>query len=445
MISNGLALKRITETTAADIRRIDRVDDFGYSPVSGTFIDSINPVQQDYMIKDSYYMWIKNPLANAIIESFLDFVLGDGIQFKANDEKAQEVLNTFYYDSDNNWDRFGKGRFRDLSLYGELILKTEKTAMTGRLKTHSIYPGRISELLRNKKNNEQLSAIMFTNDDRKYKIIRGYEVNDGKKFEGDVFYWKINSTTHQTRGLSDLFVSRDWLRLYDKALYSTLERVGLLLSFVWDITIDNANDRTLKEKIKRIKMNPPQPGGVRVHNEKEKWEALSPSLQGKDLENLFRLFKSPVLAQTRTPEHFLGLGGDVNYATALSMNAPFYRKIKGRQKDIIYIYQDMFDYAIYCANQANMLEGVEDFGYDVMLPEPDKEVAKNISDTLEKFSRALTVLASNGYIEHVEVKKILQLIVGQLGVDLETEETEEEIEESLYNKTAKYVKKIKEK
>lgn len=440
MINNGTELKRITERTMADIRRMDRIEDFGYYPASGNYIDNINPVQQDYMFKDSYYMWLKNPLANAIIESFLDFVLGDGVQFKANDEKVQEVLNNFYYDTTNSWDRLGKGRFRDFSLYGEMILNVEKREMTGKIKTWTITPQVVTEVFRDKKNLEQVKAISFRDDQHRYKVIRAFDGTDGKIYMGEIFYWKINNTIHQGRGLSDLFVARDWLRLNDKALYTTLERVGLLLAFVWDVTMEGATTTDLKNKLKALQVNPPQPGGIRVHNQKEKWDALSPKLQGNDLDGLFRLFKSPILAQTRTPEHFLGLGGDVNYATALSMNAPFYRKIKGRQRDIIYIFNDMFDYVIFSAKQAGMLPGVEDFGYNVMLPEPDKEVAKGIADTLDKFSTALTTLAANGYIDPIEVKKILQLIVGQLGVDLETEETEEEIEESLYDKTAKFMK-----
>jgi hypothetical protein len=441
---NEIKLHRITEKTAAQVAQDERISEFGYYPIAGTSVDTINPIKQDYMIRDAYYMWLKNPLANAVIESCLDFTLGDGVQFKANDERVQELLEKFFYDSDNKWDRKGKMRFRDLSLYGELILRTNKSKLTGMLKTHSIHPEQVVEMFRSKKNPEKLVAIRFRDDDKKYEIIQGYEnAEDENIYQGDIFYWKINSTIHQTRGLSDLFTSRDWLRMWDKALYSTLERVGLLLSFVWDITIEGGKEKDLRAKLASLKQNPPQPGGARIHNEKEKWNALSPQLQGGDLDTLFRLFKSPMLAQTRTPEDFMGLGGDVNYATALAMNAPFYRKIKARQKDITYIFQDMFDYQIYCAKNANMLAGVEDFGYDVMLPEPDKEIAKGLADTLQKFSVAVTTLASNGYIENIEAKKILQLIIGQMGVEIETSETESQVEESIYNKTSKFVKNLK--
>ena len=441
---NEIKLNRITEQTASQIARSERISEFGYYPISGTSVDTINPIQQDYMIRDAYYMWLKNPLANAIIESCLDFTLGDGVQFKANDEQVQDVLNEFYYSSDNKWDRKGKERFRDLSLYGELILRAEKSKLRGMLTTYSIHPEQIVEMFRDKKNTEKLVAMKLRDDSKKYEIIQGYKnAEDENEYRGDVFYWKINNTTHQTRGLSDIFTSRDWLRMWDKALYSTLERVGLLLAFVWDITIEGAKEKDLRSKLASLKQNPPQPGGARIHNEKEKWSALSPQLHGGDLDQLFRLFKSPVLAQTRTPEAYLGLGGDVNLATAVEMNAPFYRKIKARQKDIVYIHQDMFDYQIYCAKEAGELNGVEDFGYDVILPEPNKEIAKGLADTLQKFSNSLVILASNGYIETTEAKKILNLIVGQMGVNIETEEDASQVNESIYDKTSKFVKNLK--
>lgn len=446
MITNEFKLNRITEMTAADVRRMEKISEFGYYPIGGSSLDSINPVTQNYMIRDSYYQWLKNPIANTIIESLLDFTLGDGINYKANDPKVNDVLDDFYYDINNQWDRKSINRFRDLFLFGELVLKTNVTKHTGRLKTYSVSSELITECFRDKDNLEDILALKFRDDDKQYKVItRNMDKvdDDLTKYEGDIFFWRINNTTHQTRGLSELFVVRDWLQLWDKALYTTMERIGLLLAFVWDITIEGASEKDLRNKLNVIRQNPPQPGGVHVHNQKEKWNALTPSLQGSDLDTIFRLCKSPILAQTRLPEHFLGLGGQVNYATSLSMNSPFYRRIKRRQKEIIYIFNDMFDYQIWLAKQANMLAGVEDFGYDVMIPEPDKEIMVQIADTLQKFSGALVTLASNGYMEHKDVKKITQLIVSVLGVNLETEETETQIEEGLYNKTAKYVKALK--
>ncbi len=101
----------------------------------------------------------------------------------------------------------------------------------------------------------------------------------------------------------------------------------------------------------------------------------------------------------------------------------------------------MFDYVIWQAKKAGMLNGIDNFNYDIMLPEPDKEIAKNISDTVDKFSKSLVLLASNGYIEQEDAKKVIQMLFNQMGVSIDTEDTSRETE-AIYDKVSKVYKDI---
>ena len=129
------------------------------------------------MITDAYYMWIKNPLANNIIELFLDFVLGDGITLKANDDLVLEVMNSFWNDHDNDWDMQGEKRIRDLSLYGELILEPFESKFTGKIKITSLWPGNVSKIHRDEHNPEKIAALEFSNRDDTLEIIKFDEKN----------------------------------------------------------------------------------------------------------------------------------------------------------------------------------------------------------------------------------------------------------------------------
>ncbi len=433
----GFGLNRITETTLADIRRSEQIQDFGYNSLSGSRVDNINPINQNVMITDNYYMWLKNPLANTMIELMLDFTLGDGITYEAEDKKTKEVLDKYWEDSDNNWDIMSDPRIRDLFLYGESILSKDDSKFTNSVKTISIYPGTVREIFKDKNNTELIESMTFLNDDTKKKVIRMN--NKTGLLEGDIFYFKINSTTHQTRGLSDLFVSRDWLRLYDKSLYATMERIGLLLSFVYDVTIKGANESQLRAKLKSIQKAPPQPGGVRVHNETEVWQNVQPRLSGKDFEDTFRLFKSQPIAGSRMPEHFFGMGGDVNYATALSMNTPFYRKVKKRQKYIKYMFTTLFNYVIQQAQTTGIISKGADTEFKIIIPEPDKEIAVKIADTLFKFANALVTLESNSMIDRKSAVSVLNMIIGQLGVEINEDDLDGQ-GGGMLDKVAKMVK-----
>jgi hypothetical protein len=401
------------------------------------------------MIEDSYYQWLKNPLANNIIEIMLDYVLSDGITYEADDDGVKEILDEFWEDTSNNWDIMQYSRFRDLFLYGELLLGQYTTKFTRKVKVYSAYPGCIASVRRDEINAERISQIELTLKNKQekkwYDII--YYDEQSATYKGDYFFFQINKTTHQTRGLSDLFVSRDWLRLYDKSLYATMERVGLLLSFVYHITMKGAQEEDLRNKLKSIQKNPPQPGGVRVTNDAEDWKDITPNLQGRSYEDMYRLFKSQVIAGSRQPETFFGMGGDVNLATALSMNAPFYRKVKRRQKFCKYIIKTIFDYVLAKKMESGELSPKTDLTYKIIIPEPDKEIAQRLADTLLKFSQALTVLETNGYITGDTANSVVNMILNIMGIEQNADdmpvkkEGKEIIKEGLYDKVSKYMKK----
>jgi len=444
MIPKASILERAVEQTQSEIRRREQFTEFGFNPIGESTVDNLNPVQQTQMIRDAYFMWLKNPLANAIIETFFDFVWGDGLTFKAKEEKVQEVLDEYYFDVDNDWDGIGSGRLRDMSIYGELVLKPFISNFTGKVKITSIFPERITRTFADQNNSEKIAAIEIgtNNNSERLGLIKWDERTE--QFRGDVFYFGINKTMHQTRGLSDLFISRDWLRLYDKSLYSTMERTGLLLSFVWDITINGATDDQIRKKFNDIKKNPPKPGGFRVHNDKETWETPTPDLRGRSFEDIFRLFKSQPIAGSRMPEHYFGMGGDVNLATARVINVPFLKKVKRRQKFIKSTFAHQFDYVLDKKRRAKMLNGVQDFSYIMALPNPDPELAANIADSLFKFSQSLLILETNGYIDKDTVTTVISMLIGQFGVDVEGGDLERSTE-SMYDAASKFIQKQNEK
>ncbi len=432
-ITNPNKASRISESTLSDILRNERIQDFGFTSLTGTELDDLNPVPPQHQMRDANFMWLKNPLANSIIELQLDFALGDGITYAADDTRIQELLDDYWFDSDNDWENKGIDRFRDLSINGELLLKPVVKEQTGRVKLHSIYPERISQVTRDE-TFDHIDSVLLRTDDKELKILKK---DDDGNFEGDVFLYQANKPTFFTRGVSDLFVIRDWLRLYDKNLYATMERIGLLLSFVWDITIKGGTAPQLREKFTQILKNPPRPGSFRVHNENETWDEKTPSLGGREFEDVFRLLKSQVIGGSRQPEHFFGMGGDVNLATARAMSEPYFKKIKRRQKFMRKILRDQFDHVIWAAKAANTIPENTNETYKINIPDPDKNVAQAIAETVLKFSNSLAILESNGYIDKKTATATISMILSQMGVDATAETGNQE---SIYDAISKLSK-----
>ena len=51
----------------------------------------------------------------------------------------------------------------------------------------------------------------------------------------------------------------------------------------------------------QIQQQPPRSGSVRVHNEKETWNAVSPDLKANDIRELLEMMKTPTIHASGFP------------------------------------------------------------------------------------------------------------------------------------------------
>lgn len=444
---------RMAASYTSDILSKERRENFGFTSQSQTTLDSINPIDFNTIVEDMHKLWLNNPLAYRFIETFNHFVSGDGLMYKAKEEEVQKVLDNFWKHPLNKWEIKFQERMKGLSMSGELILKPSKSEFAGKVKTSNLYPGNVGEIYKTKDNDndndddEQISAFKFKNNDKPLKVIKWIETEDGEFYDGDVFYFQINKTPFMTRGLPDAYFWRDWLKLYDKNLYSNAKRSGLLMSFIWDVTMTGANKGDLLRKEQQIKQNPPLPGAVRVHNETEAWKSESPNLNAKDIKELNDLIKSQNIAGSGMPEWYYGLGGDTNLGTARVMSIPFYKNVKARKDYIKYMFTDIFKYVIWIAVEKSILTKDMDKTFEIISSEPDPEKAVNLADSLFKFAQSAMTLSANGIISSEESKSLVNLITNQLGVEIDKSSDETQNEKTMqaahkflqaYNKLKKH-------
>ncbi len=99
----------------------------------------------------------------------------------------------------------------------------------------------------------------------------------------------------------------DWLDACDDFLFSELDRIGHLRSFVWDVTMTGADEAAVTKFEKTFV--PPGPNSTFVHNDTVKLEAKTPDLQAADTTQSARLLRNHVLGGSTTPEHWFGGGG----------------------------------------------------------------------------------------------------------------------------------------
>ncbi|MEO5363439.1 MAG: hypothetical protein H7838_07425 [Magnetococcus sp. DMHC-8] len=390
--------------------------------------------EAERMREIAYYLWRTNPLANRVIELPLAFILSDGVSLQVDDPEGQGWLDAFWRDPIN---RMGITMFemvRELALYGELYWAAFPNAHSGHVRLGYLDPGRVEQVVRDPDNGRQAIGVITKADDqgrqKRYRvIINGVDdelfmpaaIKLRESFtDGEIFYFAINNVSN-SGGHSDLLPLADWIDGYDHFLFGEIDRSLFLRAFVWDVTLEGGTPEEIRRRAQEIA--PPKPGGVRVHNDAEKWEAVTPGLQATDSTELGRLFRNHVLGGGTIPEHWFGGGGDINRSTGESMSDPTAKIFTVRQTLIKYFLEDVGSYVLRrrLEAQGKKMPELDDAQRRVRAIFPEmivKDVAKYAA-SLQQVVVAVAAAINNNLISHELALRLIESVATRLGVEFE--------------------------
>jgi len=391
----------------------------------------INSYDYERSLRIVYWMWATHPLAKRLTEIGKDFVIGNTIQYKTENERILNLLHHFWYDSYNKLPLKQHKKVRELSLYGEQIYTVDVNKVNGHVRLGYIDPLNIKTVKTEADNIEIVKSITTKGyDGKKYNVIQ--ENQDGK-LEGDVFFFRINNVSNAKRGLPDLLHLLDWLDAFDKILINEADRTQFLNSYVWDILCKGMNEAQIN---KYMKSQPkPKPGISFYHNENIERTAITPDLKIGESTELLKFLLSFMLGGAGVPEHFFALAYQINRATAEEMDPPFYKAIENRQLEVKYIFKEIFDFVIQKAIEyrrqitdydtgkgLGVLTENEDKNYEIVLPEPSTKDTKTIALSLKELTTALTVAKQSGWLSNQTACEIFAMVASELGIDINAEE-----------------------
>jgi hypothetical protein len=423
----------------------------------------LSPMAQDRMLELVFYLWESNALAQWIIETTLDFTVGEPVRIECVNDKVAAVLDAFEDDPVNQLLTRVEGFARDLGLYGELCLPAFVNDVDGHVRLGYLDPFEIKEVLTDPDN-----ALIQTAVRRKppsgdphggelYKIIRGEadrasavygqlvgaapgetEPRTGRAYAGQCFLFQTNRVSNARRGRSDLLSLIDWVDGYDAFLYDAMQAAQQFNSYIWDVTLEGANEKDLTAWL--AKNQTVKRGMIRAHNEKVKWAELSPDLKAQDKDTFIRFLRGQILGSKSFPEHWFGSGGDVGLATvAKEMAAPPGRRLARRQQEIKRMIETLCRFQIHAAQRAGRLpEKVPtssasaadatsstpllpaDKAYQVVMPEiSPKDTAAAVAASVS-LSAALTQAVSQGWLRNETAGKIFNHLIAQVGIEVDT-------------------------
>lgn len=434
------------ETTDSDHRFAEAAgqtidaDEDSWRRLSGDGQRDLAPLTQDRMQRLAHYQWETNLLANRLIELPVAYLLSKGVRWRIDDGdkgNAQKALDRHWKDGLNAWDLKLPKRVRELALFGEQCYRIFRDESTGFVRLGYLDPAMIETVVTDPENREQPIGIVTRRDKRgvaqRYRVVvnvperafaaRTQEIRQTFA-DGDCFYYRVNDLSSTSRGRSDLLAQIDWLDAYDQFLFGELDRAAFLRAFVWDVTLTGASPEEVEARAKKIA--PPAPASVRVHNDAEKWETKSPSLQATDAAAGARLFRNHVLGGATIPEHWYGGAEDVNRSTGQSMAEPTEKMLEMRQRQVGFILEDIGRYVVRSQWDAldRELSESEAAVLDTLRVEWPEMTAKDTTKYASALAQIVVAVASlldDGLITRETALRLVATMAARLGVDIDVE------------------------
>lgn len=409
----------------------------GWTRLSGDNRRDLSPVTQKRSQDISAWLWQANLMANRIIELPLAYLLADGVKLVAANQDAQDALIRFWSDPINAMDLKLEKKVRELAIFGEQCYPVFVNEFSGLVRLGYLDPALIATVVADPDNPEQPIGLVTVSDKkgvaRRYRIIvngddqelfskRTQQIRESFT-DGDCFYFTVNSLSSGVRGRPDLLASADWLDVYDNFLFAEQDRLRYQRSFIWDVTLKGANEETVKARASQIQ--PPAPNTVRVHNDTETWEAVTPGIQSADTSESARLLRNHVLGGATLPEHWFGGGGDVNRSTGESMGDPAFKMMSMRQRTLKYMLESIGNFVIrqkFLAQQIAYDPVDTTMMAEAVFPEMLARDTTRYAAALQQVVVSASQAVQQKFISPRLAIRLIAAVAAQLGVEIDADE-----------------------
>ncbi len=275
-----------------------------------------------------------NPIARQIVNITSSFVIGKGVTAEFDDDQMQEVWDQFVEDNDfyhklRRWSD-------ELSIYGELMIRFAWEQRLKKSRVVSIDPATVWEIVTEPADIEKVYFYHQQYPTPYNQIVTAPGVPMQRYIidqipGGQVVHQKINVTSGEKRGRSDLFSILGWLKRVKDYYTAEIVRAQGAASFLWDDTVLGSDSDVLTYAAS-VKANPPQPGQVFVHNQSVTRQWMGPTGRGgPNLANVSEGLMNLVGVGAGVPKEYLGITVQGARATALVATEPAAKRFEDRQ------------------------------------------------------------------------------------------------------------------
>lgn len=422
----------------------------------------LQPLAQDQMQRLVYWLWESNPLAKWLIETPVNFMLGEGASVISQNDQVRAVIEAFWGDPVNQLDRRLRTWARELLLYGELCLPVSVNAIDGHVRLGYVDPLAIDEVVTDPDNALITTAVrikssvtggpkqllkVIREDTRRASSTHGLlmpnamlerDLATGEPYAGACFLFQINRVSSARRGRSELLPDIDWLDGFDAFLFDSMDAASQFNTFLYDVTLEGMSEDQIRAWLAnntRMKR-----GMIRAHNEKVKWAEVTPDLKAQDKDAYAKLLLSFILGGHSIPLHWYASGEGVSFASAKEMGLVPVKAFTSLQQEVRRLIADLVRFAIHqairvgalpetvvvgqvdAAGSSTAITAPTDCAFTVVLPELSMRDQAAIVAAINGLTAATQQVVALGWMRPETAARVLANMYSQLGMDIKPEE-----------------------
>ncbi len=279
----------------------------GFRRVTGTpYSFDVQQYERYYLVRVARSLYFVSPIIRKFIDKPLMLFFEHGLDIQFENSKVERAF--FQYIEmmpyTYSFEKLCELYLRSLMVDGELFVPLLRHE-TGALEFGFIPADTVLEVYTDPLNGMVFDSILYgvpnptsqsyqqyfeVGREKKAKIARLFFLPEGNGFqelalEGEVLYFALNRFPF-LRGRSIIETIMDYAYAYDEFVLDRLRRQKLANSVLYDVTIQGAEREQIRQRLEELKREPfPSSGGVRVHNEKETWQLITPQLASEDAKN----------------------------------------------------------------------------------------------------------------------------------------------------------------
>jgi hypothetical protein len=329
-----------------------RIDDSpGWDPLSGGGPHDRPWSELRGDLDDALEAWRKNFMIRRIVTLVRTYAIGGGISISSKHREVEGFLHDFWTHPKNRIDRRLGPMCDELVRAGELFIALFTNPLDGISYVRLVPASRIQTIETDENDYERelrYGQLQEHTSELKWWYSPEHPAANLPPNGGDgggaippvMLHYAINRPVGATRGESDLSTVLKWALRYSNWLEDRVRlnrirtRSGML-----DIKIDD--DSQVEQKKYQLRKDDPLTAGIYIHGPGEEAILHNLEIRAFDATDDGKALRLAIAAGSGSALHYMGEGGDVNYATAKEMGEPTSRFYSERQQDLVRLVEDL--------------------------------------------------------------------------------------------------------